>query len=415
MESLKILTRGIKKLKAFIKWSLALSLHIANVIIPKKDLLVLNSIPDIESQTVSVLRWVAKNRVNQNIVLLVDGDIKTTKLTLERLLDCATVNISITRRLSLKGLWSYTRAKYILYTHILYGSRYGSPAGQTVVNMWHGVAIKCIWKCDKNVSKDGARAFVPSADYLLSTSETITDVLEVASGFPRHKILSTGLPRNDSFFIKNNMRERFRTECLGKYQKVVYYLPTFRKPRWDFRSGTDGVESESPLNMQQECIDKLSAVLKKHNAIMLVKPHNASAHYGTIRTGDDGLWLITDEWLYERGVTLYDSLSCSDMLITDISSIYIDYLVTKKPILFYFPDQHEYQQNRGFMLNPVEKWLPGKLVTEPSELVASLNTLLESGEISSANYRDLARVLNPQDSESAVQAMFTRLMEKKNK
>lgn len=53
-------------------------------------------------------------------------------------------------------------------------------------------------------------------------------------------------------------------------------------------------------------------------------------------------------------------LSVVDLLITDYSSIFFDFLVTDNPIIFYSPDYEEYKNDRGFYIKP--DVLPGPSV-----------------------------------------------------
>ena len=64
-------------------------------------------------------------------------------------------------------------------------------------------------------------------------------------------------------------------------------------------------------------------------------------------------------------------LSIVDLLVTDYSSIFFDYLVTNKPIIFYTPDYEDYEENRGFYL-PVDS-LPGPSVHSIETLVDTVN------------------------------------------
>ena len=67
-----------------------------------------------------------------------------------------------------------------------------------------------------------------------------------------------------------------------------------------------------------------------------------------------------------------DMLAVTDVLITDYSSIFIDFLATGRPVLFYAPDIAEYESSRGFYL-PFEDW-PGPVCREIDELVAASST-----------------------------------------
>lgn len=54
-------------------------------------------------------------------------------------------------------------------------------------------------------------------------------------------------------------------------------------------------------------------------------------------------------------------IACADVLITDYSSIFFEYLLMDKPIVFFAPDYEEYSKTRGFYLEYED--LPGDIIT----------------------------------------------------
>ena len=66
-------------------------------------------------------------------------------------------------------------------------------------------------------------------------------------------------------------------------------------------------------------------------------------------------------------------LAITDVLISDYSSIFYDYLVTDKPVLFYIPDIDEYKNYRGLYLSPDQ--LPGPCLTKVDQIGYVINNL----------------------------------------
>ena len=65
-----------------------------------------------------------------------------------------------------------------------------------------------------------------------------------------------------------------------------------------------------------------------------------------------------------------------DILITDYSSIYFDYLLLNRPIIFIPLDLEEYAQTRGFLLEPYDFWAPGPKVTTVDALIDEIRKCL---------------------------------------
>ena len=73
---------------------------------------------------------------------------------------------------------------------------------------------------------------------------------------------------------------------------------------------------------------------------------------------------------------IYAVLKYSTALITDYSSIYFDYLLLDRPIIYYIPDLYEYQTKcRGFY-EPYENLTAGIYTTNENELINGLNNII---------------------------------------
>ena len=71
--------------------------------------------------------------------------------------------------------------------------------------------------------------------------------------------------------------------------------------------------------------------------------------------------------------------------VTDYSSIFIDFLVTGKPILHFTYDIDEYVRERGFLYD-LETVLPSKWFRTPDELLARLESSLSGSGIDDDQY-----------------------------
>src|SRR5699024_10461945 len=69
--------------------------------------------------------------------------------------------------------------------------------------------------------------------------------------------------------------------------------------------------------------------------------------------------VLRDLDLIEKNLDLYELVNAADLLITDYSSIYFDFLLLDRPIIFIPLDIEEYRKTRGFLAEPYEYWTPG--------------------------------------------------------
>lgn len=371
---------------------------LGNQLAPKRRQLLLSAFPDVEDQMVSILRWLRDHPAARlPVYLLVVGNESEVRNRLRLLVGGSADEIHIVRKMSLRGIWTYWRSRYVFFTHGLYG--FLPVAGtQTVVNLWHGMPLKRVWK-----GLSGSH--VPGCTFLLSTSDKYSEIQAEASGFPVAKIPATGLPRNDLLFSETSATRRFSDAVAKGADRVLLFLPTYRKSTMGFVTG-DGIETDSALAMSEDEVAVFSRMLAETCTRILVKPHPMSAHYGNNAKLNDWIWIISDNWLQQQGVTLYEALGRMDGLITDVSSVYVDFLSLQKPMFFYFPDLVEYRKTRTFQVEPVEDWLAGPLCTTVPELVRSLREFVSGQDKHAGRRRELGAVLNPRTQPGATAQVF---------
>ena len=379
-------------------------LNVFNLVVPKRQGLVIAAFPDVEDQGIALLRCLVRESPSRPlpVTILVGGDSAAVRRKLVRLVGPESSRMIVLSKWSWRGIWAYCRSSHVVFTHGLYRTRW-LASRQTVVNVWHGMPIKRIWR-------GLIDSPVPPCTWLPSTSPKFSEVLAAASGLPQDRIPVLGLPRNDLLFSQTEPMHALRRRLLDGVDRVLFFLPTYRRPQG--RVGyhhLDGLESGSVMAMSAEEMIKFRALLKELRIRVLVKPHPMSVHYGQDQKVDDHLWIISDDWLHEQGVTLYETLAAADALITDVSSVYVDYLVLNRPVFFYFPDIVEYRRSRTFLLEPVEDWLAGPLCTTAEQLGVEI-ARHASGQDEAAGRRSLLRQsLNPQEQPNAARALLQHI------
>lgn len=167
----------------------------------------------------------------------------------------------------------------------------------------------------------------------------------------------TGMPRNDLLFVtdgRQNMTDRF-PDSRGK--KIILYMPTFRE--------ADGVrngdENGYLFYWNDFDIDELQSVCRRYNLFFVFKLHPSDeAKVKEWCMESDCCGLLTEQLLGDRA--MYEFINGADALITDYSSVYFDYLLLNRTIIFTNKDENSYAKNRGFILEPLEFWRPGPVV-----------------------------------------------------
>jgi glycosyltransferase involved in cell wall biosynthesis len=88
-------------------------------------------------------------------------------------------------------------------------------------------------------------------------------------------------------------------------------------------------------------------------------------------------------------------LGATDLLVSDYSSIVIDFLVTGRPVVHYVPDLEEYSDQRGLYLTQDE--LPGPVVSDHHGLVTAVTEAIAAGPTSPRSQQAAARFSGPAD------------------
>lgn len=251
----------------------------------------------------------------------------------------------------------------------LYGM--GFRKKYVILNLWHGIPLKKIGMEQKNLSwftrKYYKYFFADNYEGVVTTSSHLVDIMSRSFLVEPERIKVWGQPRNDVLFSSNSegkgLEEVFSGE-LPPYEKVVLYAPTFRDH-----------EPTQLFPFQDMDRERLCQWLEEKKIFLCIRLHlYDQTGYQWIqeldRTGSRIRFLNED-----RTVDIMEALKGFDLLITDYSSIYMDYLLTGKPVLFLPYDQEAYLKERG-MNFPYDQVTPGPKPKTFQEFLNSMEDLL---------------------------------------
>lgn len=231
----------------------------------------------------------------------------------------------------------------------------------TIINLWHGVPLKKIGMEQENLSwitrKYYKYLFADNYEAVLTTSQKLVPVMSRSFLVEPERVKVWGQPRNDKLFQVQDghcvMRRIY--EEIPEFEKVILYAPTFRDheptrlfPFEEFSTETaDDIRETGNNSKFQRAVSELLDFLEKNHLFLCIRMH--------LYDRTDYRWLERLDhpgsrirFLNEdRAEDIMEVLNIFDLLITDYSSIYIDYLLTGRPIVFLPYDKEEYLRERG--------------------------------------------------------------------
>lgn len=197
---------------------------------------------------------------------------------------------------------------------------------------------------------------------------------------PEEKAVITGYPRLDYFFhpdtsVLDKINKKWHFD---QYHKVIFWMPTFRQSNNESLS-EDYIKNQTglPIFETRDSLLEFSDFLKEKNLILVFKLHHLQAALPVFQSHFDNILLVRDEELHDMGVQLYQFISMADVMISDYSSISIDFLLKDKPIVFTLDDYKEYDKSRGLFPKNAIDYMKGYHVYNQKELEESISEIAE--------------------------------------
>ena len=230
-----------------------------------------------------------------------------------------------------------------------------------LVQLWHGTGTIKKFGLDSEegwVKKLGLATNNNTTHFIVGSS-WMKKIYKTAFNAKEEKIFNIGCPRTDLFFNENNLQES-KEEFYKIYQelsnkKIILYAPTFR----------DNENKLDEIKIQLD-IDKLMSKLDKDYVLGLrLHPHVANKVNLNENSMNSYDHRIINFSHYDKLNTL---LICSDILITDYSSIIYEYAIMKKPMIFYCYDLTKFEKSDRGLYGNYRSIVPGPIAFKTEEI-----------------------------------------------
>ncbi len=259
-----------------------------------------------------------------------------------------------------------TSAKYIISNNTLPFYFVKKP-GQIYVNTWHGIPLKTLGydiPDGKYTTRNMTRNFLLS-DYIVSPCRFTTKMFKESyklEGLYSGKMTECGYPRNDLIFSsdRNFVIDKLAAHgtVIDESKQIILYAPTWK--------GTSFERAENDIARYDEFCDYLSEHIDTEKYQILIKPHPMVYKLLSEEDKASGKYV-------SQCIDTNELLSITDILVSDYSSIFFDYLLTDRPILFYIPDVESYKEYRGVYFGLDE--LPGPYSCDMGDIAGWINDI----------------------------------------
>lgn len=364
------------------------------------NVLVFMSRPDYSDNSLALSDYIVNNsQYDKYKVVWVVGDckkfkekFKNSKISFIQLYSKAGV-------VSFNALKTIMTARTIFSTHDFIFPKSKSIKGQEYIMLWHGCGYK--EKPSGNVKHNFDFACVPGPLFVKSKSKSWST--------PENKFIAKGYPRYD--WMKTNSAEaKNMAESLKrrKTDKLVIWMPTFRNSTTN-KNVPENVITQFPLVADLDAWNALDKFCENNGITLLIKLHAVQKSYDIDFSKFNCIRQISNDDFNRENVQMYSFLPFTDALISDYSSIAVDYLIIDKPIAFALDDFDIYKNLRGFVFDDPRVYMPGHHLYNLDDLFTFLKdvnldndvhkhdrqTMLSESLYNSEHFcEDLVRVLN---------------------
>lgn len=300
---------------------------------------------------------------------------------------------------SLKGILFALIGKVYLFDNYSKDINFWLSGGAVKINLWHGIPLKKIqhdnvfdkfrhpknvWERFKNFPRNISDE--KPHHYVLTTSVNLKKIF--ASAFQTQNVLVAGYPRNE-VLVSDRITNLYSPEEKSDRKKIldfleknmtapekkikrkmVFYMPTFRQSETLFFKNFDKRDFQK--------------YLKENNILFCIKLHPKSKLNREFQNIQSENIMVID-----KDADPYVFLKLADVLITDYSSIYFDYLLLDRPVIFFDYDLKEYLSDSREMYFDYDKFTPGQKAESYGELKNALSNALYKEDAYSAARKNI--------------------------
>jgi CDP-glycerol glycerophosphotransferase (TagB/SpsB family) len=281
---------------------------------------------------------------------------------------------------SLRAILYSMRASCIIFSVGVSDVNLYTTKGTKSVQLWHGTPLKKLEPAQGNqiLTHRGsyARRLIdeglrPNKNYdvVIATSDESKQTMQAVFSDAR-EIAVTGYPRNDALLgapwignFDDEYVRRIKREI--DFQFLFLYLPTFR------REGRRALDLFARYGFEAKTVNQ---TLRELSAILIIKAHPYDGQFDSDGAQFERIFTPSDDDLPD----IYRLLREADVLITDYSSVFFDYLLLDRPIVFAPFDIQQYVTADRELFYDYDQVTPGPKAKDWPEVLLLLRDAIQN-------------------------------------
>jgi len=268
----------------------------------------------------------------------------------------------------LQFLYTFFSSYYVIVDHAI--PRFLTNKKRKIFNVWHGIPLKTIRHLDQKRFTDAFLDFESTnLNGLVCSSDLDRAVMAACFNIPPSKCILSGLPRADLLdgkgleWFADPQEKKLIKDLKGR--NLVSWMPTYRGTWKEYNEIVAFSDSEEAL---------LCEFLDNNNAVLGIRPHKFSKLQALPLLESRGLLLNLEEYAITNTL-----LKHTHTLITDYSSVWLDFSLISSNTCLYLFDADKYGDERG-MIYPLDEVLSGEISKNFEQLLGALNTMIKSDD-----------------------------------
>lgn len=278
-----------------------------------------------------------------------------------------------------------------------------------LIQLWHGTPIKkiendsilFIKQQNQLLNKIKTLIFPFSKEkyhYIIASSHEAALRFSTAFQIPYKNILITGYPRNDILLSHEKQKLPFleKIKLNYKYRYLLLYAPTFRD------SNKESLQLFESFDIRQ-----MKDFLISKKAVLVIKGHILTdKSFKQLNFNCSQIHISNHKDISD----VNSFLTNVDILITDYSSIFFDFLLLDRPIVFFPFDLQTYLSKDREMYYDYYEVTPGPKAQNWGEVIEYLNMFMQNPQLYAKERANIRKQFNQYCDDKSSERLFNEIL-----